>query len=69
MIKQVQGTWELHLSGRDESITLNHKYLWVTHDKRGEESDGAFASVERGPFGGIEISADPDYGIAFRKQN
>jgi hypothetical protein len=32
-----------------------------------EEAGGAFASVERRLFGGIEISADPDWGISFEK--
>ena len=65
IFRKVQGTWELHKSG--QSITFSKKYLSVTHDEQGEEADAAFASVERRIFGGVEISADPDYGIAFQK--
>ena len=65
--RKVQGTWELDTSDTSRSITLSGKYLSVTHDKQGEEADGAFASVERRLFGGVEISSDPDYGIAFQR--
>jgi hypothetical protein len=67
--RRVEGRWELHTSTSGDSITFDQKYLSATHDEQGEEVDGAFASVNRGLFGGVEISADPDYGIAFRKVN
>jgi len=68
--KRGSGTWELAHDGWGtwgDTVILRQKYLWVLHDKQGEDSDGAFASAERRIFGGVEISADPDYGIAFRK--
>jgi hypothetical protein len=65
--RKVKGIWELDTSGSSRSLTLSGKYLSVTHDKQGEEADGAFASVERRLFGGVEISSDPDYGIAFQR--
>jgi hypothetical protein len=49
-----------------DAITFKKKYLSVTHDEKGEEV-GAFASVGPTLFGAPEISADPDYGISFRR--
>lgn len=66
--REVQGSWALDRSGLTDAITFTHNYLSVTHNEQGEEVDGAAASVEPRLFGGIEISADPDYGIAFVKQ-
>jgi hypothetical protein len=66
--REVQGNWELDQSGLTDAITFTHKYLSVTHNEQGEEAGGAFASVDPRLFGGIEISADPDYGVAFVKQ-
>ena len=63
LVKEGEGRWSL--SG--DAITLTGKYLSVTHDDPGEETNGDFASVEKNIFGSVEISADPDYGIAFRK--
>jgi hypothetical protein len=65
--KKIDGEWGLYTSGLTEAIEFKKRYLAVTHDERGEEVDGAYASIETGLFGGIEISADPDYGISFRK--
>ena len=65
--KKVSGEWELDTSGLTDAITFQKKYLWVTHDEKGEEADGAFASVDPTLFGAPEISADPDYGISFRR--
>ena len=65
--KKVSGEWELDTSGLTDAITFKKKYLSVTHDGKGEEVDGAFASVDQTLFGAPEISADPDYGISFRR--
>ena len=65
--KKVSGEWELDTSGLTDAITFNKKYLSVTHDETGEEVDGAYASVDPTLFGAPEISADPDYGISFRR--
>ena len=64
--KSVHGKWEL--TSDLQTLVLSQKFLSVTHDQQGTEADGDASSVERGLFGGIEISADPDYGIAFHKQ-
>lgn len=66
--KKVEGEWELDTSGLTDAISFKKKYLSVTHNEQGEEIGGAYASIDRGLFGGIEISADPDYGISFQKQ-
>ena len=66
-LKKVHGEWALDSGGMTDGITFKKKYLWVTHDKEGEEADGAYASVEPTLLGYAEISADPDYGISFRR--
>jgi len=66
--KKVDGEWELDTSGSTDAISFKKKYLSVTHNEQGEEIEGAYASIDRGLFGGVEISADPDYGISFRRQ-
>ena len=65
--KKVNGEWELDTTGPTDAITFKKKYLSVTHDEKGEEVGGAFASVDPTLFGATEISADPDYGISFRR--
>ena len=59
---------ELDTSGLTDSIFFQKAYLSVTHDEEGEEVNGAYSSVGIGSSGGSEISADPDYGISFRRQ-
>ena len=68
VLKKINGQWELNSSGSGNSIAFSPKYLGVTHDKKGVESDGAFASVDSSLLGTVEISADPDYGIVFKKK-
>ena len=63
--KRTKGEWQL--DKRDYGIDFKNSYLCVTHDKQGENADGGYASIEPRLFGGIEISADPDYGISFRR--
>lgn len=65
--KKVNGEWKLDASGLTDAITFKKKYLSVTHNEKGEEVGGAFASVDPTLFGAPEISADPDYGISFRR--
>jgi hypothetical protein len=64
--RKIEGKWALNTSGPSNLITFL-PYLWVSHEKRGERADAGYCSVDRTLFGGVEISADPDYGIAFRR--
>ena len=65
--KRIQGQWSTGPSSRVDSNISLVPYLTVTHDVHGADSGGAGASATRGFFGGIEISADPDWGISFEK--
>jgi len=68
-IKRIEGRWTLvGASGnsRNASITLA-PYLSVTHDKQGEYAPWSFFSIDHTGFRGMEIAADPGWGIAHRK--
>ena len=68
IFKKVDGGWALTTNGATDEIEFKNRYLWITHDEQGEEANGAYATLDPNPSGGVEISADPDYEIAFRKQ-
>jgi hypothetical protein len=42
-------------------------FLNTTHDKQGVYTFASVFSIYHVPFGGINIAADPEYGIAYRK--
>lgn len=65
--KRIQGQWSTHFASRVDTTILLVPYLTVTHDVHGNDSGGAAASVTKGVLGGIEISADPDWGVSFSK--
>jgi hypothetical protein len=65
-----KGTWKLGLyDGKDASggIIVFKPFLAVAHDQKGEEVDGALPSISRGLLWGVDIAADPDWGISFEK--
>jgi hypothetical protein len=64
------GTWELRLynpKDRSQGIVVLQPFLAVAHDELGVQTPWAAPSISRGPFGGISIAADPDWGISFNK--
>jgi hypothetical protein len=69
-VKSLDGKWELVSPGKNSlsyNITLA-PYLNVAHDKQGVYAPWSFSSITtRGLFRGMEIAADPDWGIAYRK--
>lgn len=67
--KQINGKWKLVPPSENSvvyDITLV-PYLNIQHDKQGVYAPWSFSSINPGFGGGMEIAADPDYGIAFRK--
>jgi hypothetical protein len=67
----ITGTWRLDLwAGKSASqgIIFMKPFLWVAHDHKGDPAGGAGPSISRGPFWGVTIAADPDYGISFDKK-
>lgn len=66
-VKQINGRWETSGLSRIGGNVALAPYLTVTHEIQGEEAGGDFATVQRRLFGGLEISADPDWGISFQK--
>jgi hypothetical protein len=67
--KQVNGRWKIdNHPGSTPFTTINlTPFFNVTHDKDGVYSLASAYSIYHVPFGGINIAADPDYGIAHRK--
>jgi len=67
--KHLTGGWKLQRSSGDPVYTtINfNPYLNVTHTQQGAFSLAATFSIYHVPFGGINIAADPEYGIAHRK--
>jgi hypothetical protein len=67
--RQLSGHWRISQSGKNPTyttISLTPFYI-VTHDKEGQYTLATASSIYHVPFGGINIAADPDAGIAFRK--
>jgi hypothetical protein len=65
----LDGTWRL--ASRSEGVFGTIALLpcfSVTHKDEGRKVDACYNSIQAFGLRGIEISADPDYGIAFRKQ-
>ena len=64
----LKGKWQLSKSsGTPVYTTVSlSPYMTVTHDKQGTPSGMSMLSIYHVPFG-INIAADPDYGIAHRK--
>jgi hypothetical protein len=67
--KHVIGRWKITRNPGDTTYTTISlsPFFSVTHDKQGTPSLASAFSIYHVPFGGINIAADPDYGIAFRK--
>jgi hypothetical protein len=67
--KHINGKWEIdRSSGTPVFFTIQFTpFLIVTHDKQGESVATTMASIYHVPFG-LNIAADPEYGIAHRKQ-
>jgi hypothetical protein len=61
---ELSGKWEVPRPGE---ISLKPCFS-VKHDVQGERIDGCFGTVDGGGASGIEISADPDWGIAYKRQ-
>jgi len=68
--RHMQGRWNLSKSsGTPVYFTVNFSpFLNVAHDRKGTYALGSMFSIYHVPFGGINIAADPEYGIAHRKQ-
>jgi hypothetical protein len=67
--KHVAGHWKIDKHPGDTpytTINLTPVYN-VTHDNQGVLTLASAYSIYHVPFGGINIAADPDYGIAHRK--
>ena len=67
--KQVIGNWKISRNTGDiayTTISLS-PFFNITHDKQGQPTAASAYSIYHVPFGGINIAADPDFGITFRK--
>jgi len=65
-----KGTWKLNfVAGKTASsgIIVLKPFLDVEHDHKGDLVGGAVPGINRGFLWGINIAADPDYGISFEK--
>jgi hypothetical protein len=67
--EHLKGTWRIDKNpGNPVYTTINlSPFYSVTHDKQGVYTVASVYSIYHVPFGGINIAADPDYGIAHRK--
>jgi hypothetical protein len=67
--KQLSGHWKISRNTGDISYTTISlsPFFNITHDKQGQPTAASAYSIYHVPFGGINIAADPDFGIAFRK--
>jgi hypothetical protein len=67
--RHITGTWNIaRSSGQPVYTTVQFSpFLSITHDKQGVFAGASMYSIYHVPFGGINIAADPDYGIAHRK--
>ena len=70
-LKHINGKWEL-VSPAKNSVNFNITLgpcLDVKHDKQGVYAPWSFSSIDQIPFRGMEIAADPDWGIEYRKRS
>ena len=68
-VKRMSGKWELVSPAKNSvvyDITIG-PCLDVKHDKWGVYAPGSFSSINPTLFGGLEIAADPDWGITYKK--
>jgi hypothetical protein len=68
-VKRMDGKWKLVGPGKNSvvyDITMG-PCLDVKHDKQGVYAPWSFSSINPTLSGGLEIAADPDWGIAYRK--
>jgi hypothetical protein len=68
-VKHISGRWELvspAKNSRNYNITLV-PCLDVRHDKQGVYAPWSFSSIDYIPFRGMEIAAEPDGGITYRR--
>jgi hypothetical protein len=67
--RELHGWWKIDKNtGAQVYTTINlTPFYSVTHDKQGVYTIASAYSIYHVPFGGINIAADPDYGIAHRK--
>ena len=68
-VKHMNGKWEL-VSPAKNSVNYNITLapcLDVKHDKQGVYAPWSFSSIDHIPLRGIEIAADPDWGITYKK--
>jgi len=66
-----KGTWKLDLYDRKNAsggIIVLQNFLAVDHSHQGGTAGWAFPSISRGFLWGVDIAADPDWGITFTKQ-
>lgn len=65
-----KGTWKLDLfdtKNASGGIIVLQNFLAIDHDHRGETAGWAAPSISRGFMWGVDIAADPDWGITFTK--
>lgn len=69
--KLLHGAWEIHRSTGDPVYTTINlsPFFNVTHDKQGVYTLVSVVSIYHVPFGGINMAADPNYGIAYRRES
>jgi hypothetical protein len=67
--KSLRGTWRIVKNSSNPPYTTINltPFFNITHDKQGNYTLASAYSIYHVPFGGINIAADPDYGIAHRK--
>jgi hypothetical protein len=68
---RTSGSWQMKLTDGGEGvngIVIFKPFLSVRHDYAGVPEQSAAPSIARLGSGGIEIAADPDYGIEFESR-
>jgi len=67
--RTLHGMWRINNNpGNPPYTTINlTPFFKVTHDKQVDYTLASSCSIYHVPFGGVNIAADPNYGIAFRK--
>jgi hypothetical protein len=69
-VKRMDGKWKLVGPGKNSvvyDITMG-PCLDVKHDKQGVYAPWSFSSINPTLSGGLEIAADPDWGITYKKK-
>ncbi len=68
-VKQISGKWNLvKPSGNSANTNITFApYLNFQHDKQGVYAPWSFLSITPIGIRGLEIAADPDWGITFKK--